>query len=283
MKSGIVGAQDVPASLRKPLSDLLIALGDDELVLGYWTSEWTGVAPLLEEDVACSSIAQDEIGHARLYYEEAAQLTGLTVDRLVYGRQPQEYRHVQLVEHRRGDWAFTIARQFLYELADQQRLAVLQNSTYLPLAQAAQKIMREEGYHLMHVQAWFERLAQDTAAGRKRLEIALDYLWPDALGMFEAYPDEAQLLQSGVLTSSSQGMGNKWLEEVVRACDQLQLAVPVARSQPDQLAQQGEAAISIRPTIEARIGGRQGQHTQDFQALWEQMTMVYRLEPQAQW
>ncbi|GER89460.1 hypothetical protein KDW_36220 [Dictyobacter vulcani] len=110
-------ATSVPVELRQPLSNMLLALADDEFILGYWDSEWTGVAPMLEEDVACSSIAQDEIGHARLFYQEVAALTGVSPDDIAYGRKIEDYRQIQLVEHRRGNWAFTIARRFYYETA----------------------------------------------------------------------------------------------------------------------------------------------------------------------
>src|SRR3954464_10951445 len=102
----------------KSIETLLLALADDEFILGYRNSEWTGIAPMLEEDVAFSSLSQDEIGHARLWYEMLAQLTDETADRIAYGRQANEYRHADLVDHPRTDWAFTIARRWLYETAD---------------------------------------------------------------------------------------------------------------------------------------------------------------------
>src|SRR5438067_8918389 len=97
------------------LAELLLALADDEFVLGFCDSEWTGIAPMLEEDVAFSSLSQDEIGHARIWYEMLAQLTDETADHIAYGRQPHEYHHADLVDHPRTDWAFTIARRWLYE------------------------------------------------------------------------------------------------------------------------------------------------------------------------
>ena len=266
----ISGVQAVPADLKQPLVDLLVSLGDDEFVLGYWDSEWTGVAPMLEEDVACSSIAQDEIGHARLFYQQVEALTGTPIDRLAYGRQPHEYRQVQLVDHARGNWAFTIARQFLYDTADAIRLASLRTSTYVPMAQDIVKVEREETYHQMHVHVWLERLANSTSEGRQRLEQALEQLWPDALGIFERFPGEEVLLHSGILTLSSEQLQQQWLAAIAPTFERLHLPFPT----------QGPAHS---PTIAARVGGRSGQHGEDFKALWNQMTMVYRLEPQAQW
>ncbi len=107
---------------------LLIEYADDELILGWRDSEWTGIAPFLEEDVAFSSIAQNEIGHARALYELAARDLGTTADELAFDRSPEEYRAAPLVQQRRLEWAHTIARHWLYECADEIRLAALQAS-----------------------------------------------------------------------------------------------------------------------------------------------------------
>src|SRR5438876_11192342 len=102
-----------------------LEIADDELILGWRNSEWTGIAPLLEEDAAFSSIAQNEIGHARALYQLAADELGTTADELAFDRRPEEYRSSPLVELRRLEWAHTIARHFLYETADAIRLEVL--------------------------------------------------------------------------------------------------------------------------------------------------------------
>src|ERR1041385_343029 len=109
-------------------AELLVELADDELILGWRNSEWTGIAPLLEEDVAFSSIAQNEIGHARALYELVARERGLTADELAFDRAPGEYRCAQLVELRLLDWEKTIARHVLYEAADAERLEGLKSS-----------------------------------------------------------------------------------------------------------------------------------------------------------
>lgn len=275
----IMHAGEVPTELKQPLCNLLLALADDDFILGYWDSEWTGVAPTLEEDVACSSIAQDEIGHARLFYQEVVALTGISLDSLAYNREIQEYRQAQLVELQRGNWAFTIARQFLYESVDQLRVESLLTSAYVPLAEAMAKIQREEVYHQMHVNLWLERLAGGTPEARRLLEQAFAQLWPDALGMFETYPAEELLLDAGILTSSSAAIRTAWLAVIVPQFERLQIAMPIVKKPPEH---EHESA-SYLPIIEARLGGRRGQHTQDFSALLEQMTMVYRLDPQAKW
>ena len=137
---------------------LLLEIADDELILGWRDSEWTGIAPLLEEDVAFSSIAQNEIGHARALYELVARERGTTADELAFDRSPDEYRCAQLVELRLLDWAQTIARHYLYEEADAIRLEGLKQSDDPEIAGLAAKIDREEAYHRMHAQMWHDRL-----------------------------------------------------------------------------------------------------------------------------
>jgi len=162
----------------------LLEIADDELVLGWRDSEWTGIAPYLEEDVAFSSISQNEIGHARALYELAAAELGTTADALALDRAPEEYRCAPLVELRRLEWARTIARHWLYETADALRLEALKASADPELAGLAAKIDREEVYHRMHAELWLERLLAGEE-GRARLEEAVVELWPYALGVLD--------------------------------------------------------------------------------------------------
>src|SRR5690349_24570406 len=126
----------------KSLSTLLMALADDEFILGYRNSEWTGIAPMLEEDVAYSSMAQDEIGHARLFYTMLAERVGGEADALVYGRPETGFRNAQFLEMPRTNWAFTLVRQFLYDQYDQLRLESLAESKLTALAEVIGKIQR---------------------------------------------------------------------------------------------------------------------------------------------
>src|ERR671916_1698666 len=158
----------------------LLQIADDELVLGWRNSEWTGIAPFLEEDVAFSSIAQNEIGHARALYELAAAELGTTADELAFDRQPDEYRCAPLVQLRRLEWARTIARHWLYETADEIRLEALKASDDAEVAGLAAKIDREEAYHRIHAEMWIDRLLA-TDEGRAKLEEAVEELWPYAL------------------------------------------------------------------------------------------------------
>ena len=154
-------------------AQLLLAIADDELILGWRDSEWTGIAPFLEEDVAFSSIAQNEVGHARALYELAAQDLGTTADALAFDRKPEEYRCAQLVELRLPEWERTIARHYLYEEADAARLERLKASDDEEVAGLAAKIDREETYHRLHAQMWFDRLEDEP-----RFVAALEELRP---------------------------------------------------------------------------------------------------------
>jgi len=165
-------------------AQLLLSLADDELILGWRNSEWTGIAPTLEEDVAFSSIAQNEIGHARALYELAACDLGTDADALAFDRPLTEYRSAPLVELRRLEWARTIARHWLYETADAIRLDVLKASDDPELAGIAAKIDREEVYHRIHAEMWADRLL-GSDEGRPRLDEALAELWPYALGVLD--------------------------------------------------------------------------------------------------
>jgi ring-1,2-phenylacetyl-CoA epoxidase subunit PaaC len=159
---------------------LLLELADDELVLGWRESEWTGIAPTLEEDVAFSSIAQNEIGHARAAYELAAAELDSDADALAFDRRPEEYRCAPIVELHLLEWAPAIARRYLYEQADRVRIEALKESDDAELAGLAAKIDREEVYHRMHAELWHDRLL-----GEPRYREALERLWPYALGLLD--------------------------------------------------------------------------------------------------
>jgi ring-1,2-phenylacetyl-CoA epoxidase subunit PaaC len=158
------------------VNELLLGLADDELVIGWRDSEWTGIAPMLEEDVAFSSIAQNEIGHARAVYE----LLSDDPDAVAFDRPPDEYRCAPLVELHLLDWAHTIARRWLYEVADEIRIAALMQDDDPRIADLATKINREEAYHRMHAEMWHKRLD-----GTPQFRDAVEELWPYALGVLE--------------------------------------------------------------------------------------------------
>jgi ring-1,2-phenylacetyl-CoA epoxidase subunit PaaC len=184
----------------------LLQIADDELVLGWRNSEWTGIAPFLEEDVAFSSIAQNEIGHARALYELAARDLDTTADELAFDRKPEEYRCSRLVELRLvPDWARTIARHYLYEAADEERTKRLMESDDPEVAGLAAKIDREEAYHRMHAQMWYDRLKDEP-----RFVEALEELRP-LVGKRNGHsPELAALWEEMTSVRRSQPAGTTW-------------------------------------------------------------------------
>jgi ring-1,2-phenylacetyl-CoA epoxidase subunit PaaC len=185
------------------VNELLLGLADDELVIGWRDSEWTGIAPLLEEDVAFSSIAQNEIGHARAVYQLLAGDEAGAADALAFDREPGEYRCAPLVELRLLDWAPTIARRWLYELADRLRIEALMDSEDAAVAGLAAKIDREEAYHRMHAEMWADRLRDEP-----RFRAAVEELWPYALGLL---PEElrSRLAEQAGLPSCNLSLGHE--------------------------------------------------------------------------
>lgn len=254
---------ELDAGTREALAELLLTMADDEFVLGFWDSEWTGIAPILEEDVAMSSVSQDEIGHARALYELLAELTGGNADQIAFGRPAEGYRHAALMNHPRTDWAFTVARRFLYEHADAVRLESLAGSSYQGLADLVVKMRREETYHLLHFDLWLRRLAEGSDESHARLAAAIDRLWPDAQGVFAPLAGEAALVAAGVLPESLEALRARWVERVGPRLVAAGLPVPATPAGPDP---------------DGRL-----RHTADFAWLHGEFTMVSRSEVGATW
>ena len=184
---------------KEALIRRLTALADDEIILAHRDGEWTGHAPILEEDIALANIAQDELGHALLYLGLRSDLDGSDPDRLAMFRKAAEYTNTRLVELPRGDWATTMVRQFLYDAFEALWLEAAAKSTYAPLAEVAQKALREEKFHLQHTALWVERLALGTEESTRRTQTALQELWPYAAQLFQAVDGEAELVEAGIL------------------------------------------------------------------------------------
>lgn len=246
------------------LAGLLLSMADDEFVIGFSDSEWTGIAPILEEDVAMSSLAQDELGHARALYELLAGVLGdgRDADAIAYDREPEAYRHARLLDHGRGDWATTIARRFLYDTADAARLASI-GEGWPPLTELVAKIRREERYHVMHVLAWVDRLARAGGEARSRFVAALEALAPDAPTVLATPEGEAALLDAGILTRPMTAAAAAWRAEVAGILGPLGITL---------------ALEPARDPSAARTG-----HSDDFRWLWGEFTSVRRSEPGATW
>jgi ring-1,2-phenylacetyl-CoA epoxidase subunit PaaC len=255
-------APPVDRALAVALADLLRSMADDEFVIGFSDSEWTGIAPLLEEDVAMSSLAQDELGHAAALYALLGELTGADADALAYDRQPADYRHCRLLDHGRGDWAMTIARRYLYDTSDAIRLEALAGGSWTPLSELVAKLIREERYHRMHAGAWLDRLARDRGEGRERLLAALAQLGPDAATVFAPLPDEAALVEAGILEAPMVELERRWRAAIAPVFAGLDLPMP-----PPALG-----------THRARL-----EHGAEFTWLWGEFTTVRSSDPGATW
>jgi ring-1,2-phenylacetyl-CoA epoxidase subunit PaaC len=253
------------AYLRQALTNKLLALADDEIILAHRNSEWTGHAPILEEDIAFSNIAQDEIGHAVIWYTMMAELLGEDPesypDQLVFFRDPSGYRNAQLVELPKGDWAFTIVRQFLFDAAEILRLEELRHSQYQPLAEAANKIQKEEFYHYRHTHAWVQRLGLGTTESHRRMQAALDDIWPYTAQLFEPLPDETLLVEANFVPDPA-GLHSAWRNLVVPSLEEADLVV----------------LVEAMPVTAPR-----SHHTEHLPALLAEMQAVARQVPHAEW
>jgi ring-1,2-phenylacetyl-CoA epoxidase subunit PaaC len=244
------------------LEELLLTMADDEFVIGFIDSEWTGIAPMLEEDVAMSSLSQDELGHAAALYGLLGGISGQDPDAIAYDREPDAYRHARLLDHGRGDWAMTIARRYLYETADAVRLDALADSKWPPLAELVGKIRREERYHLMHIGAWLERLATDDGEGRDRLTAALETLGPHAGTVFTPLESEGALVDGGVLARSMAELEREWRARVSATFEPL--------------------GLPLAPATTHLTTGRTD-HGEAFRWLWTEFTKVRKSDPGATW
>lgn len=252
------------------LIELLYQLADDELVIGHRDSEWLGLAPHFEEDIAFASIAQDEIGHAAIFYKLLEELGQGKADDLAFLRPAAERRNAVLLERPNGegsylenpqfDWGYTIARRLCYDLYDAVRLDVLTRSAYQPLAQVAAKIKREERYHLLHQTTWFQRLATATPESRQRLEEGLAKVWTDVGGLFRF----GRVTAGRVFPAGPAELAQRWLAEVGPLFERADLTLP-------------SLVLDVTPD------GRMGEHTPELERLLETMGEVYRTAPGATW
>lgn len=263
-------AGELSSELQPIMADWLLAAADDVFLLGHRNSDWTGLAPYLEEDLAFSSIAQDEIAHAQAYYLLVAELLGDSPERLAYGREPGEYRCAHLVERVDDfNWARAIARQFYYDHFDALRLMRTLQSSWSPLAGLSAKVAQEERFHVQHVDRWIGQLGGGTDESKEKIQTALDALWPDAVALFEPVANEQKLVSAGVLPAVDGADGPTWARKVFAVIQGAGLTPPAKADAIDFL--------SHAP------GGRSGVRSDAFAALFDELAEVYRIEPSAEW
>ncbi|MFC7155881.1 1,2-phenylacetyl-CoA epoxidase subunit PaaC [Halomarina halobia] len=257
------GPADLDERERAAVEALLRALADDEYVAAERYIDWQVRGPTLEADISIANIAQDELGHARLWYD-LLQDFGYRERDLIWEREPDDFRHATLLElpFERGDWADFVLRSYLYDVAEYLRLEALAGSSYPRIADRVAKVRAEESYHREHAQNWLERLCDDEP-GRRRVQDALDRLFPRALTLFEPTDREDDIVDLGVRTESIETLRGDWLAIVAPYLESLGLRV-----------HDGEADLAALLPEER---GRDGTHTAHWRRLYNEMTYTYEM------
>ena len=232
-----------------------VRLADDRLVLGHRLSEWCGHAPILEEDIALANIALDLIGQANLFYGLAGD-----PDQLAYLRDAIDYQNALIVELPKGDFAFTIIRQFLFSAAALYQMEALSRSTNVDLGGIAAKATKETRYHVRHAGDWVLKLGDGTDESHRRAQDALNALWRYTGELFLMDAVDETLIAEGVVPRLDPA---PWRETVTDVIHRATLTVP-----DDGYMQRG---------------GRQGRHTEALGHLLSEMQILQRSHPGAKW
>lgn len=218
--------------LNDALAHKILSLADDSFILGHRNSEWAGHAPILEEDIAFSNLALDELGHAQLWYGLYQELTGADPDGVLFFRDESDWRNIQFVELPKGDWAFSMLRQYLFDVYENVLLAELVKSADARVAAIAAKIRSEEIYHLRHTSNWVKRLGLGTDESHARMQNALDELWAYALQLFVPLENEPELVAASIVPAP-QELERKWQNATVEHLLKSGLIVPAPLYPPE--------------------------------------------------
>ena len=248
----------------KALLAYVLALADDALVLGHRLSEWSGKAPMLEEDIALSNLALDLIGQARLFYTYAGEIegNGRDEDALAYLRDEHAYTNLLIAEQANGDFAATMVRHLLYAAFVHPYFQALQKSSDTPLAEIAAKAVKEMAYHVRHASEWVIRLGDGTDESHGRAQSAMDDLWMFTGEMFDLSDSERMLVQNGVAPDRA-AIKPAWNATLDRVLSEATLKRP-----PDRWMQ---------------TGGRAGRHGEHLGRLLAEMQVLHRAHPGARW
>ena len=245
----------------------LVRLADDRLVLGHRLSEWCGHGPILEEDIAISNVALDLLGQATMFLRLAGQVEGQgrDEDALAFFREAVDFRNCQLAELPKGDFAFTIARQFLFDVYAVVTLDALSRSTNADVAAIAAKSLKEAKYHVRHSGEWMLKLGDGTEESHRRVQRALDELWRFTPELFVADGVAARLAVQGIAPDLP-ALRAQW-ETIVR---------DVAGRATLTLPHESMHSPHLR-------GGRSGMHSEHLGHLLAEMQIVARSHPGAKW
>ena len=256
--------EDLAPDERAAVEALLFAMADDEYVLADRYTDWQVRGPTLEADVSVANVAQDELGHARLWYD-LLEGFGYAEPELLWERPPEAFRHSTLVEQAfpEGDWADLLVRAYLYDTYEHLLLEALEGSSYAPVADRVPKVRAEESYHRDHARSWLERLTEDREA-RRRVQTALDRLFPHALTLFVPTEHEERIVDLEIRTRSLEELREDWLALVGGFLEGLGLRFPLAPEEDPESA--------LPDAV-----GRDGSHTEDWERQHREMTYTYRL------
>jgi ring-1,2-phenylacetyl-CoA epoxidase subunit PaaC len=250
--------------MAAPLFPYLLRLADDRLVLGHRLSEWCGHGPILEEDIALANISLDLIGEATLLLKLAGEDEGQnrSEDALAYFRDAVDYRNLLMVELPKGDFAFTIVRQFLFSVFSLRQMESLTKSTNAELAGIAAKAVKEARYHVRHSAEWVVTLGDGTDESHARAQRALDDLWRYTGELFIA-DDVDQAVAAEGLGVDPSTLADAWRADVDAVLARAMLTVP---------------SVSYM-----QRGGREGRHTEHLGHMLSEMQILARSHPGATW
>lgn len=246
------------------LKDLLYKMADDQLILGHRNSEWTGFGPLLEEDIAFSSMAQDKVGQSWQLYKILNELGESDPDTVAFMRNANQFHNCQLVELPNGEYDFSLIRHFLFDTAELIRFTMLADSSYEPLALLAKKIKGEIKYHKMHADIWIKQLGSATEESIERLQTSLNMAFPYALGIFEPSQVETEIIDDGLFAGEDK-LKAEWLSKISDIISKTELILP---------------EVNLQSPV---YGGRYGTHTEHLQPLLDEMSEVFKMDPAADW
>jgi len=248
----------------KGSKELLYKMADDVLILGHRNSEWTGLGPILEEDIAFSSMAQDKLGHAQALYELLNQMGEADKDSLAFGREVENFKCCHLVEYPIGEYEFSLMRHFLFDVSEAIRFDLLAGSSFEPLANLAKKFRGELKYHTMHADTWIVQLGNSSSDAKSRLQKALELCFPLALGIFEKSEFENEIIEE-IIFPGEEFLRDKWYGTVGQILSNTDLILPDMNG--------------VIPVY----GGRKGNHTEYLKPLLDEMSEVYSIDPEAEW
>jgi len=256
------------AGTDRALFDALLRLADSPLVLAQRLGAWVGKGPILEEDLALTNVGLDLLGQARLWYGYAGEVearyadTGRGEDQLAYLRDGGEYRNLLLVEQPNGNFADTMARQFLFDAWHELALGALTRSRDARIAEIAAKSAKEVAYHVERSADWVIRLGDGTDESRAKMQTAIDALWTYTGEMFVVDPAELPLVEAGIVA------------------DLRTLAAPWREHVNGVLA---EATLALPADAHMQKGGKQGMHTEHLGYLLAEMQFLQRAYRGARW